>query len=72
MNNNVKEQLTSIGITDTRRFDLKCGLDRLHSSMCMMDSANNRRLIAWIDSYDSFGDFMNDYAGLQQGLRNDF
>ena len=72
MNTSNREIFKTIGITDTRLYDLAYAMDNLHNAMSKMDDSNNRRFIVWVDSFDSFADAMNAFASQTVGLRNDF
>jgi hypothetical protein len=72
MNASNRDIFKTIGITDTRLYDLAYAMDNLHNAMSKMDDSNNRRFIVWVDSFDSFADAMNAFASQTVGLRNDF
>jgi len=81
MNASNRDIFKTIGIADTRLYDLARAMEGLHSSLGKLDDSNHRRFIVWVDCFDSFADAMNAFAGqtsdwLQDfhlaGLRNDF
>ena len=72
MSTSNRDIFKTIGIADTRLYDLAYTMDGLHSSLSKMDGINNRRFINWVDSFDSFADAMNAFASQTVGLRNDF
>jgi hypothetical protein len=72
MSTSNRDIFKTIGIADTRLYDLAYTMDSLHSTMGKMDDSNIRRFVIWVDSFDSFADAMNAFASQTVGLRNDF
>ena len=64
---NSKDMFKSIGIVDSRLFDCRSALEKLHTTFCYMDLGQRRILKEWFDSHESITDAINAFAECEEG-----